>query len=147
MVDTSPSLPPLEPDLDGLTRWLEGRSDVTAAWLFGSRARGDARARSDVDLALWIDDAPRAGLLDLVALEVDVASALAVPLEAVDVVDVIAAPPLLRQAIFCDGEILIDRDPARRIDLQARTLHEAEIARRLWDERRRVRADQLGACS
>ena len=31
-------------------------ADVVAAWLFGSFARGDARADSDVDVAVYIDE-------------------------------------------------------------------------------------------
>lgn len=36
---------------------LAGIPEVERVWLFGSRARGDARPRSDIDLAI---EAPRA---------------------------------------------------------------------------------------
>ncbi len=70
---------------------LEGRDDVWLALLFGSRARGTATARSDVDVAVW---APGLDLLELgrqlsdaLELEVDV-----VALPAADI-------PLLAQII------------------------------------------------
>jgi predicted nucleotidyltransferase len=36
----------------GLREWAEANGNVRQLWLFGSRARGDARENSDVDLAL-----------------------------------------------------------------------------------------------
>jgi predicted nucleotidyltransferase len=38
--------------LRGLRSWAEANESVRELWLFGSRARGDAREDSDVDLAL-----------------------------------------------------------------------------------------------
>lgn len=62
--------------LETLRRVLQGRRDVQIALLFGSRARGDARPASDVDVAVH---APGADLFALAAalsqvteLEVDV---------------------------------------------------------------------------
>src|SRR5258707_11681836 len=38
--------------LRGLCAWSAANENVRELWLFGSRARGDARESSDVDLAL-----------------------------------------------------------------------------------------------
>lgn len=38
--------------LGGLRAWAAANESVRELWLFGSRARGDARECSDVDLAL-----------------------------------------------------------------------------------------------
>jgi predicted nucleotidyltransferase len=38
--------------LRGLREWAQSNDAVRQLWLFGSRARGDARENSDVDLAL-----------------------------------------------------------------------------------------------
>ena len=40
-----------------LTEALEPRPEILEAYLFGSRARGDAHSRSDVDVAVYVDDA------------------------------------------------------------------------------------------
>ena len=40
-----------------LARGLRADPTVRLAWLFGSRVRGTARAESDVDVAVLVDDA------------------------------------------------------------------------------------------
>ena len=76
-------------------------ADVVAAWLFGSFARGDARADSDVDVAVLFRRTPAATL---------------------------DAPPLrladLRARVLRDGVLLVDRDPSLRIRFEVRTRNE-----------------------
>jgi predicted nucleotidyltransferase len=48
--------------------------------LFGSRARGDAREDSDVDLMIDIDH-PRFTILDLIGIEHDLADRLGLPVQ------------------------------------------------------------------
>ena len=45
------------PLVERLTRALEPRAEILEAYLFGSHARGDAHRRSDVDVAVYIDEA------------------------------------------------------------------------------------------
>jgi predicted nucleotidyltransferase len=69
---------------------------------FGSRARGDARPESDLDLAVQM---PRdADLFDLVHLRDDLAAAFGMK---VDVVTLSSAPPRLRQRIRKEGIALV----------------------------------------
>ena len=46
---------------DDLARGLRAEPTVRLAWLFGSRVSGRARAESDVDVAVLVDDACAAG--------------------------------------------------------------------------------------
>ncbi len=48
-------------------RYLSRRNEVKSAVLFGSRARGDNDARSDIDLAIRAPRATRRQWLDIVA--------------------------------------------------------------------------------
>jgi predicted nucleotidyltransferase len=73
--------------------------------LFGSRARGDARADSDWDIAF-----AAAGGLDVLALRADLVEALGS--DRVDVVDLERASALLRYRVARDGVPLFERPPA-----------------------------------
>ncbi len=91
----------------------EGPDDVVAAWLFGSVARGEAGARSDVDVALLTEQQRAKTFAALpLSLEADLAELLGRP---VDVVLMRAAPLDLVHRIMRDGVLLFDRDPSIRI--------------------------------
>lgn len=55
---------------------------VTHIALFGSRARGDHGAQSDIDLLLDVDPASRFSILNLVGVESIVAEAMGIPANA-----------------------------------------------------------------
>ncbi len=76
------------------------RPEVERVILFGSRARGDADARSDVDLAV---DAPGASRRQWLELAFDLEElATLVPVQAVRLGEVSAA---LRERILSEGEV------------------------------------------
>lgn len=118
-------------DLGPLQRWLRQTPDVAAAWLFGSRARGDHHANSDVDLAILTIDPVGATLKQRLGWLVDCAAALRVPIDDVDVVDLRRAPALLAVAALHDGRLLVDCDRDARVAFTVRALHRAEEARHL----------------
>lgn len=104
-------------DVDALSRRLAGCPDVAAAYLFGSRARGEARPRSDTDVAVLF----RSGMDPVERFErsLDIASELGrVVGGRVDVVDVEAAGAVLVHQILKYGRLLVDRDPARRVRVE-----------------------------
>ncbi len=85
---------------------LEGRFPLSALWLFGSQARGEARGDSDVDLAaLFSRPVPSEAVL---AARLDLFSLLG---REVDLVDLRRASPILGRQILRDGRLLLDRDP------------------------------------
>lgn len=117
---------------------LEERPDVLFAYLFGSRAGGRAHARSDLDVAVYLD--PAAGGEDagrrswtggpwaeIHADLVRAASADDAPRdrggapEGVDLVLLNDAPPLLSDRVARTGELLLSRDEPARIRWLVRT--------------------------
>jgi predicted nucleotidyltransferase len=100
----------------------ERSEDLVCAYLFGSCARGDAVARSDVDVAvLFATDPPRT----LDGLHLDLADDLSAALgRRVDLVVLNRAPVDLIHRVLRDGVLLIDRDPAVRIRFEVRARNE-----------------------
>jgi len=93
-------------------------TEVVAAWLFGSVARGTARADSDVDVAVLFTarqlSTLEGGVLDLEGeLERDLG-------RVVDVVDVRRAPVDLVHRVLRDGIPLCDRDASKRIRFEVK---------------------------
>jgi uncharacterized protein len=86
---------------DAATRVLTGRADVEVALLFGSRARGDHRPDSDVDVAVL-------GAVDRLALAAELSRATG---HEVEVVDLSAAGYPLLSAIVQDGVLLHEGVP------------------------------------
>lgn len=93
-----------------LTGALEPRPEILDAYLFGSRARGDAHSRSDVDVAVYVDDARvSAGPFGYQAdLTTHLMTALGT--NEIDVVVLNGAPPLLYHRVLRDGVRLLSRD-------------------------------------
>ena len=95
-------------------------AEVLAAYLYGSRARGTARAGSDLDLAVLLASPPPATLKGVARdLEARVEGALRLPTE---VIVLNRAPADLVHRVLRDGVVLLDRDRAGRIrfEVQAR---------------------------
>ena len=110
MRDTPVSTPALDPLVDRLTAVLERRAEVLDAYLFGSLARGDGHAGSDVDVAVYIDEAGAEG--GAWGYRADLTTDLmgALNTNDVDVVVLNQAPPLLYHRVLRDGIRLLSRD-------------------------------------
>jgi hypothetical protein len=101
--------------LDRLRALLAGRPEgIVCAYLFGSLARGEDRADSDVDLAVLLAGEPPATLEE--GLGLSTAAALERSLgRAVDLVVLNTAPVDLVHRVLRDGVLLLDTDAAVRI--------------------------------
>jgi predicted nucleotidyltransferase len=84
-----------------LLRQAESALVLRRVYLFGSRARGDARADSDLDLAFEHDSSP-AEWADFVNQAQDEAPVLL----DLDLVDLAQAPSELRERILKEGKLL-----------------------------------------
>jgi hypothetical protein len=101
---------------------LAGRAEILEAYLFGSVARGQARAHSDVDVAVYVDAAAARddGFGYEATLSADLASFLGT--DRVDVVRLDRAPPLLYHRVLRDGIRLLSRDLAATTTREGRAL-------------------------
>jgi predicted nucleotidyltransferase len=113
--------------LDALGRSLTARPEILEAYLFGSVARGEAQAHSDVDVAVYLDRG-RVPSLPF-GYRAELASELMATLGAarVDVVVLNDAPPLLYHRVLRDGVRVCSQD------LAATTTREGQALSRYCD--------------
>ena len=111
---------------DAASRVLAGRADVEVALLFGSRARGDHRPDSDVDLAVL-------GNVDRLALAADLSRATG---HEVEIVDLSAAGYPLLSAIVQDGILVHEGVPAAYGRWRGHALSQLDLDR-VWYARMR----------
>lgn len=111
-------------DFEGKLREVLGGSpdEVVAVYLYGSRARGTARAGSDVDIGVLLRDSPPPTLKSVARdLEATVEGALRVPTE---IVVLNRAPADLIHRVLRDGVLLLDRDRSARLRFEVQSRNE-----------------------
>jgi predicted nucleotidyltransferase len=95
---------------------------IACAYLFGSHARGVARATSDVDVAVLFAKSPPA---TLEGLRFDLAGALEARLHRpVEIVVLNQAPADLVHRVLRDGIIILERDRSARIRFEVKARNE-----------------------
>lgn len=129
-----------------LTAWARQQPDIAAAWLFGSRARGDARPDSDFDLAvLPTEDSTEDPLRRRLRWMLAAADAAGLSEAQLNLVSLEAAPVLLGFAVCRQGRLLVDRDPIARTRFLETTFHRAQEALHLRRIAMKARARRYGA--
>ena len=141
--------PPSEDLLDRLSRALEARPEVLEGYLFGSAARGEQQAHSDVDVAVFVDrralpDSPYGYAADLGTDLMGPAGT-----SRVDVVVLNDAPPLLYHRVLRDGIRLTSRDLVATTTREGRALsrycdYVPQLAKIEAAYRARIRAGLFG---
>jgi predicted nucleotidyltransferase len=107
--------------MEALRRVVDSDARLGYALVFGSRARGEQHAGSDLDVAVGASRGRGLTAFDLG----DIASRLeAVSGRPVDVVDLEQAPPALAYRIFRDGLVILERDRERLVARRARAVLE-----------------------
>ena len=106
---------------------LSARPEILEAYLFGSHARGAGQAHSDVDVAVFIDDESLEPGPFGYESELTTALISGLGTNAVDVVVLNHAPPLLYHRVLRDGVRLFARD------LRATTVREGRALSRHCD--------------
>lgn len=89
---------------------LAARFGADAVWIFGSQACGRETPRSDIDVAVLFRTRPTP--IERMDLQADLAERLGKP---VDLVDLDSASPVLATQVLRHGQLVLDRNPRRRI--------------------------------
>jgi uncharacterized protein len=113
--------------LDAVAGVLRARAAVLEGYVFGSVARGEARAHSDLDVAVYVDRGARSA--SGYGLDAEIAADLMAALQtnAVDVVLLNDASPLLYHRVLRDGIRVWAQD------LRATTTREGQALSRYCD--------------
>lgn len=128
----------LEVSIAAVTDALLADERVSAAILFGSAAKGVARASSDLDLALVARSARDAAGIDAQYLDLVGRLTHAAGRE-VHLVLLDSAEPVLGRQAFLGARVLFDREPSRTADVLERILIEYFDG----EYHRRMRAEAL----
>ncbi|MEI9940071.1 MAG: nucleotidyltransferase domain-containing protein [Pseudomonadota bacterium] len=105
-----------------IAHYFQDKPGIVAVYLFGSFAKGGARADSDVDVGVLFQVTPPATLLEQpFAAEADLAEELARP---VQVIAMNRAPADLVHRILRDGILVLEKDKSRRIAFEVRSRNE-----------------------
>lgn len=102
--------------------------NILALWLYGSRARGKARADSDYDLAVLFASSPADELerrLQPELLALDWQQLLACP--ALSVINIMQVPLPLAISVLEDNIVLYSRDDTARLLAEARLMSKWEL--------------------
>ncbi|MFZ5646034.1 MAG: type VII toxin-antitoxin system MntA family adenylyltransferase antitoxin, partial [Bacillota bacterium] len=99
------------PFLPLLAQYFQKRPEIIAAYLFGFRAEGVARADSDVDIAVLMDSSPSDSLK--YRLEVMEETRRIVRLNT-EIVILNEAPRLLQFQVIQKGHVIFERDAEQR---------------------------------
>jgi predicted nucleotidyltransferase len=110
-----------------LHRALEGRADVRVAYLFGSRARGDAREDSDADIAVYAPGVDLYALMGTLGMATDIE----VQLVKIDDFEL----PLI-DAVLRDGVLVHEGSPGDDARFRMRAITETELFRPLYERMR-----------
>jgi len=110
-----------------ITAVLSTRPEILEAYLFGSQARGEGQAHSDIDIAVFIDEAKAEPGPFGYRSELTSALMSGLGTNAVDVVVLNRSPPLVYHRVLRDGSRLYSRD------LRATTVREGRALSRHCD--------------
>ena len=139
MIHRAPLPADVERRLETLGAALERCPGVVFAYLFGGAATGRLRPLSDVDVAVYLEEAadPVEGRLE--AIGVTTAHLMT---DEVDVVVLNGAPAALLGRVLRTRRVIVDRDPFRRHRFESLALresfdfgvHEARLLRRRYGD-------------
>lgn len=129
-IDHNEILPPAI-DADALLAYLDDQPDVVAGYIFGSHAEGRAHVRSDVDIAILLQEHKD---IDYFGRRLRLMSAIEDFADAeTDVVVLNSAPPLLQHEILKHGRLFYERDRAARVEFTVRAMQRYADLKPMYD--------------
>lgn len=120
-------MPGMDDLANRISEALERRPEVLDGYVFGSHARGEAQAHSDIDVAVYVQESIASHGGYGYAAELATALIAALGNNAVDVVVLNRASPLLYHRVLRDGQRVLSRD------LRATTTREGYALSRYCD--------------
>ncbi len=114
-----------------IKRVLGREERVTAAYLFGSVASGEATPMSDIDVAILLNDSSPDVCLQMTR-ELTIRISEALGSSRIDVVCLNHADVALRNNVVRRGILFLDRDPMLRAEFERRTWDEYDEMQRIW---------------
>ena len=120
-------MPGMDDLANRISEALERRPEVLDGYVFGSHARGEAQAHSDIDVAVYVQENTASHGGYGYAAELATALIAALGNNAVDVVVLNRASPLLYHRVLRDGQRVLSRD------LRATTTREGYALSRYCD--------------
>lgn len=107
---------------EALQKFFRQQKEVVFCYLFGSHATGHAIAKSDVDVAVYLDPLQKQ---DQFEKRLELIAELSKFLKKeVDVIVLNTAPPFLKHVVLKEGVLLFDRDTSSRIDFELKAANE-----------------------
>ena len=104
-----------------IARSVSRRPEVLAAYVFGSTVTARARADSDIDVAVLVDESVRRSRMLAYRLDLMADLGAALHRRDVDIVVLNEAPPLLAHRVLSRGKLLFERSRSARVRFQVRT--------------------------
>ena len=105
-----------EVNIDKLKDYLSSRDEVVAAYLFGSYAKEKSHPKSDIDIALLLNPGLTRDGYGIVKLNIIADSMGVLSFNAVDVVILNDASPLLSHEVIKKGRLLFSKDEKVRLE-------------------------------
>jgi len=128
----------LKQSRDRLERYFAFLDEVVLAYLFGSHARGQAWARSDVDVAILLEGCPDDDHCLDVRMELIGGLTDLLDTDEVDVLILNQAPSTLRYAVLRDGVLLFCRDRQSMIEFRVQTVNQYLDFKPILDRHKRA---------
>jgi hypothetical protein len=124
---------------------LQPLTDIAAVYLFGSIAKGNPRAGSDIDIAILFKDENKNKIdrferrLDL---EIELEKEIGIP---VDIVDIETAQPVLQHQIRKHGKLILEKDHSYRVRFEVASRRRYFDMLRVYRRRNAILLKNLGA--